>query len=302
MRELTYHTLDVFTAEPFGGNQLAVVPDAPDLDAALMQSIAREFNYPETAFVQVAEHPDALYRLRIFTPVSELPFAGHPTIGTAQLLYELGKTPAPVDGLTAFQLEEGIGLIPINVKVDEHGHCFSQLTATRLPQVSDAVPSGHDLADMLGLDADQIVEQDDYRPAHCSAGVPFTCIPVRDRTALARCSLDITRWREVLATTEAPQVYVYCRAAFDEDVDFHARMFAPALGVPEDPATGAAATALAGLLFDISGEGGSWVIAQGEDMARPGRIYVEIDGTDGVMQSVRVGGRAVRICTGHMRF
>lgn len=301
MPELTYHTLDVFTAEPFGGNQLAVIPDAPELDTALMQAIAREFNYPETVFIQTADHPDALYRLRIFTPVSELSFAGHPTIGTAQLLYELGKTPAAINGETAFQLEEGIGLVPVNVKFDEHGRCFSQLSAARMPQVSDAVPSGDDLAGMLGLEADQIIGHDGFRPAHCSAGVPFTCIPVRERAALSDCSLDITRWREILATTEAPQVYVYCRAASDDDVDFHARMFAPALGVPEDPATGAAATAFAGLLFERNGEGGSWVIAQGEDMGRPSRIHVEINGIDGVMQSVRVGGHAVRISTGHMR-
>lgn len=298
MQELTFYTLDVFTTEPFGGNPLAVIPEAPPLEDSLMQAVAREFNYPETVFVAPAHSADALYRLRIFTPTSELPFAGHPTIGTAQLLFEHGMTPAPIDGVSEFLLEEDIGLVPIAICATDEGRFFTWLTAPRLPAPGNTVPSRQRLAAMLGLELEQIGAAGMPESRVFSAGVPFTFIPLIDRDALKRCQLNIAHWHETLSQGEAPQVYVFCR---DAENEFHARMFAPALGVSEDPATGAAAAAFAGYLWDTTGQAGCYSIAQGEDMGRPSLIHVELTAAGNELQKVRVGGTAVRISQGNMR-
>ncbi|MCS3903370.1 trans-2,3-dihydro-3-hydroxyanthranilate isomerase [Methylohalomonas lacus] len=300
MTELNYYTLDVFTERVFGGNPLAVIPDAPDLDTGLMQSIAREFNYPETVFVRPAEHPDALRRLRIFTPQSELPFAGHPTIGTAQLLAEIGMAPAPASDVTEFLLEEGIGQVPITLQHDHNGGCFTWLTLPQLPEAGLQAPPAARLANMLGLAPEQIGAHG--MPVQTgSAGVPMTLIPLRDRQALRDCVLDLHCWRDLLANSDAAQVYLFCRGDDASGVDFHARMFAPALGVPEDPATGAAAAAFAGYLWHATRSAGHYVIAQGEDMLRPSRLHIELSAAGDHLQRVRVGGRAVRVCHGQMR-
>lgn len=301
MLELTYYTLDVFTTTAFGGNQLAVIPEAPELEDNLMQAVAREFNYPETVFVRPVDNADALCRLRIFTPQSELPFAGHPTIGTAQLLVELGLTPQADGNTTEFLLKEGIGLVPVSVSRNSEDHYFTWLTVTRSPEAGSSAPSIEALAAMLGLKVKQIGSKAMNDPRTFSAGVPFTFIPLRDREALRECNLDLARWRESLAGTEAPQVYVFCRGQEGNGVDFHARMFAPGLGVPEDPATGAAAAAFAGYLWEHSAGAGQWTIAQGEDMGRPSTIHLEANAVGDRLQSVRVGGTATRVCHGTMR-
>lgn len=296
MPELNYYTLDVFTDEIFGGNPLAVIPEAPPLEDSLMQAIAREFNYPETVFVYPAEHAGALRKLRIFTPASELPFAGHPTIGTARLLAGLDMTPQTADGMSSFLLEEGIGLVPVTVNFEGDG--LTWLTAPRLPEPLSVSIQNEALADILALKQEQIGIDGMPGPCAYTSGVPFTLIPLRDREALRACRLDIAAWRKVLADTAAPQVYVFCPGGRGNGIDYHVRMFAPGLGVPEDPATGAAAVAFAGYLWQATRQSGKWAIAQGEDMQRPSRIHVEIAAAGDALQTVRVGGSAVRVCEG----
>ena len=300
MRELTFYTLDVFTEQLFGGNQLAVFPEAPELEHDVMQAIAREFNFSETVFVRPPENAGALRRLRIFTPGGELPFAGHPTIGTAQLLFELGIAPANAAGGSEFALEEGVGLVPISVARRDDGRVFTWLTTARLPERGPAPPSVELLAPMLGLTPDEILCNNVDAPASYSAGVPFTCIPVRDVEALGRATLDLARWRELIPQLWSPDVYLFCPEPKMSGADVRARMFGPAMGITEDPATGGAAAAFAGYLWQRNGGPGKWVIAQGVEMGRPSELHVEANGEDGRLTSVRVGGSAVRVSHGTM--
>ena len=301
MPELEFYTLDVFTSTAFGGNQLAVFPDAPDLPDELMQAITREFNYSETVFVRPSQNPGALRRLRIFTPGAELPFAGHPTIGTAQLLVELGIAKSDSEGVAEFAFEEGVGLVPVSVSRREGGGWFTWLTAARVPDSRPAVASAERLAWMLGLQNEDVVADDPHAPATYSAGVPFTMVPVRNLNALRRASPDAARWREVLAKSDAPDIYVFCHASSQAGADLQVRMFAPTMGIPEDPATGGAAAAFGGYLWKRTGGAGEWVIAQGVEMGRPSTVHVQALGDARGLQSVRVGGSAVRVSRGTMR-
>ncbi len=297
MQELTFHTLDVFTDRMFGGNQLAVFPEAPKLDPTVMQSIAREFNLSETVFVRPTQMPGALRQLRIFTPAAELPFAGHPTIGTAQLLVELGIADRDGTGNASFGLEENVGLVPVTVSPLSGGGFFTWLTAARVPELGPAVPSREILAELLGIAGDDILEDERDQPCAYSAGLPFLFVPLRDGSVLQRVVLDLARWREAIAHSWAKDVYVFCHEGVGE-VDIRARMFAPAAGITEDPATGSAAAALAGYLWRRKGSGGRWIVAQGVEMGRPSILHIEAQEEDGILRTVRVGGSAVRVSRG----
>ncbi|MEO5720121.1 MAG: PhzF family phenazine biosynthesis protein, partial [Chthoniobacterales bacterium] len=280
--------------------QLAVFPDAPELPAEIMQSIAREFNLSETVFVRPAELAGALRKLRIFTPAAELPFAGHPTIGTAQLLVELGIAEAPAEGVATFALEEGVGLVPVEVSRAADGNCFTWLTTACLPASRGDAPARDILAAMLGLARDEILDDEDDAPTAYSAGVPFLCVPVRDRAALARAFVDVARWRGALADAWAQDVFVFCHET-DDNVNVRARMFGPGVGLTEDPATGSAVAALAGYLWRREPRAGRYVIAQGVEMGRPSTLHLEMRGTEGRLEMVRVGGSAVRVSRGMMQ-
>jgi trans-2,3-dihydro-3-hydroxyanthranilate isomerase len=302
--DLRYHLLDVFTDAPFGGNQLAVFADAPMLDAALMQRVARELNLSESVFVQPTRHAEAVYALRIFTPGVELPFAGHPTIGTAHLLVDLGL----VDGTQAergFMLEELVGLVSVTVRRRSGGVLFAELTAAMLPESRAGAPSREELAGLLSVaPADIVVDEGGDAPQAVSAGVPFLFVPVRDRAALARVTLDLARWRTLLADAWAPHVYVFCRGSAGETVNVRARMFAPAMNIAEDPATGGAGAALAGYLAWRTPEQDAalrWVVEQGVEMGRPSRMEITAEKASGQVRAVRVGGTSVRIGEGVLR-
>jgi trans-2,3-dihydro-3-hydroxyanthranilate isomerase len=302
MRELTFYTLDVFTDRIFGGNQLAVFPDAPELETSVMQAIAREFNLSETVFVRPTQMEGALRRLRIFTPGAELPFAGHPTVGAAQLLVELGIAPRDPDGGSRFAFEENVGLVAIEVSSIEDGRFFTWLTAARVPEKgADAVAEREALAALLGLQLDDILETEQDAPCVYSAGVPFLFIPLRDRDALRRASLDLAGWRKSLQGSSSEDLYLFCHDLNSSGVDIHSRMFAPAMGIAEDPATGGAAAAFAGYLWQRAGAARRWIISQGEDMGRPSTLHVEATEEDSRLTKVRVGGTAVRVSQGTMR-
>jgi trans-2,3-dihydro-3-hydroxyanthranilate isomerase len=301
--ELRYQLLDVFTDVPFGGNQLAVFIDAPVLEPALMQRIARELNLSETVFVLPPGDRTAVRALRIFTPGLELPFAGHPTIGTAHLLVALGLV-RPDDAERGFFLEEQVGLVAVTVRRQADGMQVAELTPARLPETHGSVPSRSELAALLGIGTDDIVDDSDGdAPQAVSAGVPFLFVPVRDRGVLARVALDLARWRKLLSSAWAPHVYVFCRDA-EQGADMRARMFAPAMGITEDPATGAAAAAFAGYLaWRVADRDAElrWIVEQGVEMGRPSRLELTAVKKDAVVRSVRVGGTAVRIGEGVLR-
>jgi trans-2,3-dihydro-3-hydroxyanthranilate isomerase len=302
MRELTFYTLDVFTDRIFGGNQLAVFPDAPELEQAVMQAIAREFNLSETVFVRPSAMEGALRRLRIFTPGAELPFAGHPTIGAAQLLVELGIAPRDADGGSRFAFEENVGLVAIEVSATGDGGVFTWLTAARVPEKgTEPVLERDALAALLGLETEDILQTPQDAPCVYSAGVPFLFIPLRDRDSLRRASLDLAGWRKSLRGSSSEDLYLFCHDTTSSAVDVHARMFAPAMGIAEDPATGGAAAAFAGYLWQRDRTRNRWIISQGEDMGRPSTLHVEAIGESGCLTRVLVGGTAVRVSQGTMR-
>lgn len=292
---LKYHTLDVFTDRVFGGNPLAVFPDAGGVSPETMQSIARELNLSETVFVTGAE--GASFTVRIFNPVYELPFAGHPTVGTAMLLAMLGRVP-PGERVSRLVLHEQVGPVPVEVRMRDGRPVFATFAAPRVPEAGPTPPAPAVIAQLLSIGEADIVDS-----AHQSAGVPFLFVTVRDRGALARARVDVGAWERHLRDAWAPHLYVSTGDAGEEGVSLRARMFAPAMGIVEDPATGGAATALAGLLAarDAGADGTySWTILQGVEMGRPSRILVEADVRGGRVAQVRVGGSAVRVSEGEM--
>jgi trans-2,3-dihydro-3-hydroxyanthranilate isomerase len=294
-----YYTLDVFTQDLFGGNPLAVFPEASGMSDAAMRAIARELNLSETVFVLPPERPEHTRRVRIFTPGGELPFAGHPTVGAGHLLAELGAAPFQ-DGVARLVLGEGVG--PVEVTVRQGPPAFAELSVVKLPERGPEPPARADLARALSLAPDDLAGGEDA-PEIWSCGVPFLFVAVRDRSVLARARVDTGVADRVLASSEATGTFVFCRDPERAGSDLRARMFAPRFGVPEDPATGAAAAALGGYLgARTDARDGTFrrVIEQGFEMGRPSLIRLTVERAAGRVTAVRVGGHAVRVSEGRM--
>jgi trans-2,3-dihydro-3-hydroxyanthranilate isomerase len=294
---LAYYVLDVFTRQRFGGNPLAVVLDADELPPARMQMIAREFNLSETVFVAKPDNPAHSARVRIFTPVTELPFAGHPTVGTAALL-ALRKAPVPSDNADALiVLEEEVGPVRVGVRLRAGAAPFAEFDAPRLPQESGALPSADRLAAALGLIPAEIGFEN-HRPTRFLAGNTFAFVPVASLEAMANARVASAHWAAFQGGVGA---FLYCRQTMHTTSAFHARMFAPEHGVPEDPATGSAAVGLAGVVhrFDALPDGlHKKVIEQGFEMGRPSLIELSLHVEAGKLESVRIGGHSVRVAEG----
>ncbi|MBV9774004.1 MAG: PhzF family phenazine biosynthesis protein [Gemmatimonadetes bacterium] len=300
--EARYHTLDVFTDRVFGGNPLAVFPDGRGLTSGQMQRIARELNLSETVFVLPPDDPAHTRRLRIFTPGMELPFAGHPTLGTAFLLAALGEV-AMEGEETGIVFEEGVGPVPVRIRGRDGAPVFTQLTAAQLPEHRPSPLSREQAAGLLGLDPGDVLDGE-WGPEAVSCGVAFLFVTLRDRAALGCARVDPARWEALLAREWAPHVYVLARDPELPGSDLRSRMFAPAMGIVEDPATGAAAAALAGYLAARSGERDGtlrWTVEQGFEMGRPSLVHVEADVRGGAVTASRVGGASVRVAEGTMR-
>ncbi len=294
-----YVILDVFTEHSLSGNPLAVVFDANGLDDARMQAIAGEFNLSETAFVLPAHNPVHSARLRIFTPRRELPFAGHPTVGTAVALARRIAGGDPERHEQMLVLEEAVGAIRCGVfiKGERTGHAI--FDAARLPEALAVEPDREEIAAALGLLPAEIGFEN-HHPSVFTAGIAYTFVPVRDLEAIARARPVLERW-SVAFGGSAGAAYIYCRQTEVADSQFHARMFAPAFGFGEDPATGSAAAAFAGVVrrFDGPPAGGHrYVIEQGLEMGRPSKMVLELDVENGTIEAVRVGGDAVVVAEG----
>lgn len=297
-----FFTADVFTDKPFGGNQLAVLPDARGLSDELMLTITREFNYSETTFVFPPDDPAHTRRLRIFTPGGELPFAGHPTVGTAFVLAAIGELGQGTE-TTKIVFEEGVGPVPVTIWWENGRPVFSQLTAAKLPEFGPPSPSAAELAAVLSIEPEEVMENGRFTPQAASAGTPFLFIPVRSRQALARCHINHDQWAAVLGNYWTKKVYPFTFEVEREGSFLRSRMFAPSLGIREDPATGAAAAALAGYLGvrDETADGTvRWVVEQGFEMGRPSILHVEADKQGGAITAVRVGGASVLISQGEL--
>ena len=295
-----FSTLDVFTNTPMAGNPLAVVRECEGLDGQAMQAIAREFNLSETVFILPPNDPVNTARLRIFTPTRELPFAGHPTIGAAVLigLVEARELISKQDILIA--LEEEIGLVSCTVGMDAKGSARARFTLPKRPDPAGVAGESLAIAAALGLEENDI-GFDDHVPTIFSAGNPFCFVPVASRAALSRAQPDPAAWPQAFGHMQRGACYLYTRQCVDEGHDFHARMFAPGLGITEDPATGSAVAAFAGVLMQCENvPDGSHVVSieQGYDMGRPSLIALGLDVLDGKLMEASIGGSAVLVQEG----
>ena len=308
----TYHTVDVFTDTPFGGNPLAVVFGADGLSAAQMSQITREFNYSETVFVLPPENPQNMCRLRIFTPGRELPFAGHPTVGAAFVIASVGGIELDGDE-TRIVFEEGVGPVPVVIRSRDGKPYFTQLSAAKLPERGPESYDTRTIAEVVSLSPDDIDTAGVYTIEAVSAGVAFVFVPVRSIEALGRARLNLHAWEKALKNAWATEVFLFVErdeslqrgGVISGDGILQARMFAPGMGVVEDPATGGAAAAFGGYLaWRSSKKDGTlkYTIHQGIEMGRPSQLLIESDVVGGDVRAVRVGGASVLMASGELSF
>ncbi|MFA5949423.1 MAG: PhzF family phenazine biosynthesis protein [Hyphomicrobium sp.] len=297
---LSYYTLDVFTDRRYGGNPLAVVVDADALTGEQMQAIAREFNLSETVFLLSSEKPAHSARMRIFTPQKEVPFAGHPTIGTAALLAELHSPIHNGEQDALIVLEQGIGTVRVGARVRPQAAAYAEFDAPKLPAEAGVLPPAEVLAAGLGLIPSELGFEN-HKPLCFAAGNAFAFVPVTSLEVIARARVNGAHWERAFEEQGVVGAYVYTRQCEHSANAFHVRMFAPSMGIPEDPATGSAAVCLAGAIhhFDRLPDGTHRrVIEQGHEIGRPSQISLTIVVEAGKLTTVRIGGSAVRMSQG----
>ncbi len=294
-----YVVLDVFTDRPLAGNPLAVVLDSEGLDEVRMQAVAAEFNLSETVFVLPAAGPVHTAAARIFTPSRELPFAGHPTVGAAVLLGIERAAAGNGNEEMVLVIEEQVGPVRcgVSLRSDRAGHAVFDLP--RLPAEGSPPLVREALAGALGLTPGEIGFEN-HRPSSFDAGLAFAFVPVRDLETIAKARVNRAAWQAAFGDLAA---YLYCRDVGDTAHHFHARMFAPALGIAEDPATGSAVAALGGVIAKFDQPPGGthrYIVEQGFEMGRPSLIELEIDMDDGAVVGGRLGGEAVIVARGNI--
>jgi len=290
-----YYICDVFTETRFGGNQLAVLPDARGLPDDRMQQIAREFNFSETTFVLPPEAGHTR-RVRIFTPGREIPFAGHPNVGTAFVLATTGELGEIGSSLTV-TFEEQAGPVPITIQA-AHGRVASCELMAPQPLALDKIIAPALVATAVSLAPGDIATET-HPPQVASVGLPFLVTELRDRAALERAHVNMAGFEALRAEGIWPSVFLYTRAA--DGFDIRARMFSPTAGVPEDPATGSANCVLAGLLAHLAPQPSghfSVKVAQGVEMGRPSTLLARAEKVDGVVERTWVGGACVLVSEG----
>ena len=286
---------DVFTATPFGGNQLAVFPEAQGLSTRAMQALAREFNFSESTFVLPPTDPQHARRVRIFTPMSEIPFAGHPTVGTAAVLARLGHFEAP-DGSTRVVLEEGVGPVAVDIRLGEAAD-YARLILERDVELPPVAVARQAAAAALSLPESAVRES-----WSASAGIPFCLIRLDGKEAVDRAALDRASWNAHFAAAWSPDLFLFAGET-EPGGRLYARMFAPAAGIEEDPATGSACAALAGSLAGRLSAGDGvfdWQIEQGVAMGRPSLIEASAERQGGRTIRMMVGGQVVTVADGTM--
>lgn len=290
--KLTYLLLDVFTTERLKGNQLAVVPRADGLLDDQMQAIAREFNLSETVFLTRPKSERQLAALRIFTPLNELTFAGHPTVGAAVVLGLQNK-------VTAIRMEEQVGIITALIEKPAKRSAFAKFGLPRLPEVAGKPGESGAIALALGIDPDA-VGCGPYAPAVYSAGTLFHLVPVRNAAILRRIQVNQAAWEKAFPHGHQ-SAYVFTETPEEPDNDFAARMFAPMMGIGEDPGTGSAAAALIGLIAEhwVEQDGQvEYVLRQGFEMGRPCHISLQVGKQKGRLSHGGIGGHAVIVGEG----
>ncbi|SFR33282.1 PhzF family phenazine biosynthesis protein [Halogeometricum limi] len=294
-----FHLVDVFAERRYAGNQLAVVEDGASLSDEEMLDIAREMNYSETTFVEGdAPNDDGAWSVRIFTPKSEIPFAGHPTLGTAAVLRER------FDAGDEVVLDLPVGHIPVEVRGD--GDRETYWMTQNAPEFGAELDHAR-LARVLGIDESSL--DHDWPVQVVSTGLPAVLVPLTDRDALGRISIDRPAYDSLLSDTGVENVFPFCADPREDDHHLAARMFSPGYSVPEDPATGSANGCLAGYLANYEYFGESEIavsVEQGYEMGRPSVLHLEAEagggdgGDDEEEIAVRVGGRVAFVAEGSL--
>lgn len=299
MKKLPYYLVDVFTDRVFGGNQLAVFPAGQEVPEHLMQLIAKELNLSETTFVLPPVNPESDIKLRIFTPGTELPMAGHPTIGTAYVLLQKQYL-QPKSRRLIF--EEGVGNITVDFERD--GNILGLITMSQpLPQFGVTFTDTQVLADLLYVSPDDIETK--YPAQVVSCGVPFFYIPLKSLAAVRKAKLRLDVLEKQLSHLGTGSILIFCTETETAAGTVHSRMFAPAFGIPEDPATGSAAGPLGCYLVKYNivtapEHQVNIVVEQGFEMNRPSILHITIGQQQGQITAVQVGGRSVFVGEGFL--
>ena len=305
-RAVHFHQADVFTDVPFGGNPVAVIPDAAGLTDLELQQIAREMNLSETVFVFPPSDPAAVVKMRIFTPTQEIPFAGHPVIGTFFVLGTLKRLELR-EPLTRVLQECNLGLFPVDIHV-KNGSITRVVMSQPEPQFLDIIESRDDLfslARALGVARQQITETK-WPVQVVSTGLPVMIVPVRTLTAVRSIVPDVSAIAELCQQYGANGIMAFSTMTVEQQATVHTRMFAPLIGIVEDPATGSASGALGAYLLQngvVEVAPMTEIIAeQGYEIERPSRILIQVESEDDAIQAVKVGGQAVMVLEGTLTF
>lgn len=298
MRKLRYHLVDVFTGRPFGGNQLAVFPNGRGLPATLMQQIARELNFSETTFVLPPKDKTNDFWVRIFTPAVEMPMAGHPTVGTAFVLAQEQLVDVSAPEIT-LRFEEGVGPIPVNVQLANGRPTLIKMSQP-LPEFGPEFTDRATMAAMLSLDPTQLIP--DLPLQVVSNGVSFLYVPLVNLAAIRQVKLRLDLWENHLRNFVTSQLFVFTPETELENSTVHCRMFAPAFGITEDPATGVASGPLGSYLVKYGlAQAGTFISEQGFEMGRPSLIQIEIEQKNGRVTHVAIGGQCAYIGEGFIQ-
>jgi trans-2,3-dihydro-3-hydroxyanthranilate isomerase len=307
MRTYSFITVDVFTDRPFGGNPLAVFPDAGGLSSEEMQQIAGEINYSEITFVLPPAYPSNTARVRIFTPRNEVPFAGHPNVGTGYVLGAMGRAQRLADGREVMRFEEAAGLVELElIRRDEGSVGSVRIAAPQRLSKGHSVPV-EAIAECLSVAAADI-ETGRHPPILASVGLPFIIAELRSLDALQRCAPNhgaFTRCNDRYGYAEDRfSIHAYVGLDQGGPADLQARMFAPLSGILEDPATGSANAALVALLADLAAAPDAKLnieVLQGVEMGRPSRLCVLAEKRAGSVERVLLSGGCVQMIRGELR-
>ncbi len=301
---LQFYQADVFTSEPFGGNPLAVFPDSGELTGREFQQIAREMNLSETVFVLPPTDTRAVAKIRIFTPSQEIPFAGHPVLGTFYVLATLNRLPLQ-EPVTKVFYECHIGVFPLELIVLK-GQIEQVVMSQPSPEFLEVViqtETIYELAKALGVQK-ALIADSPFPVEVVSTGLPVLIVPIRTLTAVKSMQVNHSAVRDVCARIGTNGIMVFTTMTVEEDATVHTRMFADPIGIPEDPATGSASGALGAYLVKNGvvevGPTTEVVIEQGYEIDRPSRILVQVFSDDDMIQEIKVGGQVVMVAEGKM--
>lgn len=295
--KITYYTLDVFTDKLFQGAQIAVFPDAEGLPEEQLGRIAREINLSETAFIYKVDEDENTFKVRIFSPMGEKDFAGHPILAIANVLAETGKISLEGD-YTSITVKQNSQDVTANISVDDNGKRFVQFTLSSTPVVDRFTPTGQELAKLLSINENDI-DHTNYHTRLVSSGLPYLIVPLKSQAAVRKARFDVKAWGESSAPAMAAQeIFVFSAKTESDDCNFHGRLMGPSIGDREDPPLGSVMPTFAGYLAShdhIRVGTYSFAIDRGTLETRRSLLHIEMDKRVGRPVTLRVGGDSVLV-------